>query len=556
MKLPMLQSKLHWVLLAVIVVLAFGLRVYRVTDIPPSLNWDEVSIGYNAYSILKTGHDEWGEFLPLHFKSYGEYKLPVQIYGSIPAIALLGLNDFSVRITPVIYGTLTILATYFLVMALFGEVSVALLASFLLAISPWHLQLTRGSFEASFACFWIVLAMNFLVRGFKKSQWWILSAVFFAIAIYTYNSARGFVPLFLSVAGLIYWKDLIKKWKVVAIAGVVFVGLLLPLVPFVISGDAKARYKLVSITDDPGLLPRINEHRGQSTLPQPLPRLVHNKVTYVSLYFIENYLAHFTPDFLFISGAPHKQHHVQGMGELYAIEAPFLLLGLWWLIVKKYRFRWLLLSWILLTYVPVAATHDSIPHALRTVIVLPTYQLITALGFINVYKWMKKKRKLLFGPFIGFSAAVLLICIGYYFYLYYQMYPVSYSKDWQYGYKQVVEYIKEHQSEYDLVVFSRTYGEPHMFTMFYQSYDPYAFQHDPHLIRFETNDWVRVLKFSNYYFPDLGDEGTHYADVLKSYPHQKLLFIGKAGDFPQDAHFLQTVYFLNGDIAFQIATNQ
>src|SRR3990167_5517173 len=107
--------------LSFVIVLAFFLRFYKITQIPPSLNWDEVAIGYNAYSILKTGKDEWGQFLPVHFKSYGEYKLPAQIYASIPGIAVFGLNELGVRITPVVYGTLTVLLLYFLTRALFGS---------------------------------------------------------------------------------------------------------------------------------------------------------------------------------------------------------------------------------------------------------------------------------------------------------------------------------------------------------------------------------------------------------------------------------------------------
>ncbi len=77
-----------------VLVTSFILRFYRVTEDPPSLNWDEVSIGYNAYSILKTGKDEWNQPFPVHFKSYGEYKLPVQIYASIPGIYFFGIMCF------------------------------------------------------------------------------------------------------------------------------------------------------------------------------------------------------------------------------------------------------------------------------------------------------------------------------------------------------------------------------------------------------------------------------------------------------------------------------
>jgi len=35
--------------LFLILAVAFLLRAYRITQIPPSLNWDETSIAYNAY---------------------------------------------------------------------------------------------------------------------------------------------------------------------------------------------------------------------------------------------------------------------------------------------------------------------------------------------------------------------------------------------------------------------------------------------------------------------------------------------------------------------------
>ena len=196
-----------------IVILAFFLRINKITEVPPSLNWDEVSIGYNAYSILKTGKDEWGVNFPLFFKSYGEYKLPVQIYASIPAIAMFGLNDFGIRVTPVVYGTLTILLMFFLGKALFKNDFIAILAALLLAVSPWHLQLTRASFESSFALFWVVLGAWLLIKGFKNHKFWIWSMIPFAISTFTYNTARIFTPLFIFLILVIYFRDFIKDKK-------------------------------------------------------------------------------------------------------------------------------------------------------------------------------------------------------------------------------------------------------------------------------------------------------------------------------------------------------
>lgn len=547
-----MRKSLLFLFVSAIVLLALVLRVYRVNEIPPSLNWDETSIGYNAYSILKTARDEWGEFMPIHFKAYGEFKLPAQIYFSIPAISLLGLNEWGIRITPVIYGTLTILIMFFLGRLLFQSSLAGSVSAFLLAVSPWHIQLTRASFESSFATFWIVLGIWLLIKGFKQKEWLLISMIPFAVSVFTYNSARIFTPIFLIAVFFIYRKTLIKFRKIMMLSLIVFTILLLPLTPFLLSGDRSARYKLVSITDDPGLIPRINENRGNSKLPYPLPRLVHNKVTYVGFYFIRNYLSHFTPQFLFISGAPHKQHHVQNIGELYLFQAPFLLIGLFGLFSLRQYFRWLLISWLVMAFIPVAATQDSIPHALRTLIAAPVYQLISAFGFLIFSGWIKKYSQII--KLVGFLTLTVIVIISIRIYLdnYYLVYPGLYSRDWQYGYKQAVEYIKNHQHEYGLIVFTRHYGEPHMFTLFYLNYDPKKFQNDPSLIRYETNDWVWVLRFDKYYFPDLGDKGTQFTDIVRENPGKKILFIGRSGDFPKDIPRLYTINFLNDENAFDI----
>lgn len=547
----------QYFVLALILTVAFGFRLYKISEVPPSLNWDEVSIGYNAYSILKTGRDEWGQFLPIHFKAYGEYKLPAQVYLSIPGIAIFGLNELGVRITPVIYGTLTVLVMFLLGRVLFQSKLTGIFAAFLLAISPWHIQLTRASFESSLATLFVILGLWMLVKGFKDQKWLIISMIPFALSVFTYNSARIFTPLFLITIFLIYRKTFIKFKRVVILAIIVFTILLLPITPFLLSGERSARFKLVSITDDPGLIPRINENRGRSSMPKPLPRFIHNKVTYISVYFVRNYLAHFSPQFLFVSGAPHKQHHVQNIGQLYFVQAPFLIVGFISLFYLRYKFRWFLTSWLFLAFIPVSATGDSIPHALRTLIAAPFYQLVSAFGFYQVLFWLKKNA-FFWQTVAVFAALIFLVALQFISYLsnYYQDYSKKYSRDWQYGYKEVVEYIEAHKDEYDLIVFTRHYGEPHMFTLFFSNYDPKSYQNDSNLVRFETYDWVRVLRFDKYYFPDLGDEGSRPQDILEKYKDKKLLLVGKSGDFPSGVRRLTVVNFLDGNPAFEIVDNK
>ena len=557
-----MKKHLHIIIPGLVLALAFFLRFYKVTAIPPSLNWDEVSIGYNAYSVLKTGKDEWGESFPLNFKSYGEYKLPGQIYASIPGIAIFGLNELGVRITPVIYGTLTVLIFYFLVLEMFGRGSrffiyrlpIAAISAFLLAVSPWHIQLTRASLESSFALFWLVLGIWFLVKGFKNPKWLFISMFPFAAAVYTYNSARGFIPFFFLAIVILFRKYFfrVKKWFLAA--GVVFAFLMIPLARQVITGEASARYKLVSITDEAGLIPRIEERRNNSTLSPFATKLIHNRYMYISFYFAKNYLSHFTPNFLFISGAGHRQHHVQGVGELYWFQAPFIIFGLYCLLRQKDKNLKVILPWLFLAFIPVSLTNDSIPNALRTLNAAPVYQIITAVGICCLFGKIKNKNTLL--GLVLLTILCFLVNFSIYTKNLFIKYPIKYSRDWQFGNKEVVEYIGKNLDKYDLITYTRHYGEPHMFTLFYLNYDPARYQNNPNLERFETYDWVRVLKFDKFYFPDLGDEGTGYRDIIDTNPGKRILFIGRSSDFPEGVERLYTVDFLNGDRAFDIVESK
>lgn len=547
------QTKL---ILLLVVLLAFFLRFNQVTSDPPALNWDEVSIGYNAYSVLKTGHDEWNQLFPIHFKAFGEYKLPGQIYFSIPGIWLFGLNELGVRITPVVYGTLTVLLLFLLVKQLWDNDWIALIAAGSLAISPWHIQLTRASFESSFSVFWVVLGVWLLLKAISakgaKINWYLtLGVLMFSISIYTYNSARVFSPMFLLFL-LWYFRDWVKiQKKNVIIASLIFLITMIPLFQFVLQTGGNSRYKLVSVTDDPGLIPRIEFNRNHSTLPRLLNVAINNRYTYVAYYVATNYLAHFTPGFLFLTGAPHHQHNVQDMGEFYLFQAPLILFGLWILWKKKLKYRGVLIAWILLAFIPVSVTNDSIPNALRTILAVIPYEIISGLGVYYGYLALKPNKKWLLAVVLT-STLVILVSLGIYLYNFYLFYPVKYSRDWQYGYKQAVNYVQAHQNQYDQVVFSRTYGEPHIFLLFFENYDPAKFLSDQSLIRYEDHQWIWVYHFDKYYFPDLGDAGSRYDDWIKQNPGKKILFVGKPGDFPNDTPILDQVNFLDGSAAFQI----
>src|SRR3990167_6242576 len=103
-----------------VIIIAVFLRFYQLGVNPPSLSWDEAALGYNAYSLGLDGKDEFGRFLPLDYlESFGDFKPPVYAYLDIIPIKIFGLNEFAVRFPSAFFGTLTVVATYFLVKRIF-----------------------------------------------------------------------------------------------------------------------------------------------------------------------------------------------------------------------------------------------------------------------------------------------------------------------------------------------------------------------------------------------------------------------------------------------------
>src|SRR5688572_17254454 len=103
----MISEKKAVILLLTVVILAAVLRLWNLSSNPPSLTWDEASLGYNAYSLLQTGKDEYGRLFPLNLKSFGDYKPAVYSYLIIPFIVVFGLNEWAIRLPSAIAGILT-----------------------------------------------------------------------------------------------------------------------------------------------------------------------------------------------------------------------------------------------------------------------------------------------------------------------------------------------------------------------------------------------------------------------------------------------------------------
>jgi len=530
------------ILIIGIVLFALFLRTNKIASIPPALSWDEVSIGYNAYSILKTGRDEHGRFLPIDtFVAYGDYKPPLAIYLTVPFIAAFGLNELSIRLPSALFGTLTVLMTYFLVKELvkkYNRSALPLVSAALLAVSPWHINLSRAGFEANIALFFIVLGVYFILRAREKYQLWYVAWLPFVASIYTFNSARYFAPLFALVLFVFCLKDIQKHWKIFIIGVIAALICLLPIIPHLISKEARLRFAEVNIFTDSSVVRTANErmaYDGNSLVG----KIVHNRRFGYALSYLRHFADNLQPSFLFIEGDGNPKFSTRVVGQLYIIEAPLLTIGILSMFAAYPKIAWILLLWMIVAILP-AATARETPHALRILNSLPTWQIFIAFGIVSVVETVMRIQKkytiVLRYACIAILLSVYSFSVGYYLHNYYAHYAVKYSGEWQYGYREGIQFAKTIESKYDTIYVSSSIGRPYMYTLFYTTYDPKEF------IRikdasFDSAGFYHVNGFGKYRFI----ESMTVGEIQK-----KTLYITDPGWVPSNARILKTITLLDG----------
>lgn len=508
-------------LLILILITAGLFRFWGLTKSPPALNWDEVSIGVNAYSILKTGRDEWGQFLPLSFRAYGESKLPGMIYASIPGVAIFGLNEFGVRITPALIGILAVYALYLLGSQLIS-INFGLAAAALLSISPWHVHLSRASFEAGLGLLFVELSLYYFLRFATHRRSLVYCTLFAILALYSYNSVRIFLPLLYAI---LLWRQrqlLFRSSSLVIKLGIISFALLLPIFISLRDSSTLVRWNTLNTLHNEGFLMAIGESRRYTPLQSPLPRLIHNKYTHLSYKFFLDYLHTFSSEFLFFKGSAQTQRSTQGMGLLYFFEFPLLIIGLLELKNKRYvSLRSLLIPWIILAPIPSAITLDA-PSSLRALNLLPPLLLIESLGLLLAMSWLATRANLLkviVGLFVIWN-------IGLFVYRLLGAYPIKYSGDWQWGYKQMIQEVTKYQDQVDKIYLTSDYGEPQMYLLFYGGKDLLPKYQNPLLVDKTTDPlgWVHVLRFDKFNFVDF--EGTEVAEsIIRDNFGKKILLV-------------------------------
>lgn len=481
--------------LILILLLAALLRLPFLGLLPAGITIDEAGQGYSAYSILRTGSDEWGDFLPINPRGFGDYKPPVFMYLLVPSVALFGLSEFALRLPSALAGILTVWIVFFLVRRLFNS-KLGLLAAFFMAISPCLVYYSRLGWESNIGLLFFILGIWLFVKTLGKGWFCALSALNFSLAGLSYHSFKLLAPLMVLSLITIFWKEIKKagKKELIAPVFVVLVFILLLGYGFIFSG-ASRRAQDQSIFKEENLSD-LRKKQYEDGLPQPFNRVVFNKYQFLASKISDNYLGYYSLPFLF---GPHRSDgsilNFPSMGLLYIWQLPLILIGIWYLLKNKSKGSAVLFAWLILAPIPAALTQDYM-HAGRSQAIFPALTIISAIGLWYGLALVsdKKIRKI---SMMGMSTVLVLSIFwridNYLFHTFNQ--PLGGLKQ---GYKEIVDLTQSNYDKYDKIIFTKSGSEPQAFIGFYAKINPSDFQSYSQDWKHFEDDGFRFLDMTDY----------------------------------------------------------
>lgn len=530
------NNKLTFFLLVLIFILAVFLRFYNLSNYPVGFHIDEASLGYNAYSLLLTGKDDNGNSWPLYIDMFGDNRPSGYHYLTIIPIILFGLTEFTTRFPGALFGSLTVFAVYFLAYVIFKNRAVSLLSALLIAVSPWHIVLSRASSEAVVALFFIILGFSLLLYGFSenKNKFIIWGAILVSASYFFYHTPRVFVPLvFLVLTTFLFpfWKKETKPIRVKMLLVFIFLSSLVFCLVFFVRGGT-GRYSQVNIFNNFETKFFISQELQEDALarsPRYISKIVHNKITNDLRVFLDNYFDYFSGDFLFTGGGLPNWYNVPRIGLMYIIELPFLIFGLYKLIKSNNRMHKAFLIWLLVAPAVSAITMDDIPNVNRSIVMVPVLEIIVAFGFFNALIAFHKKK--LF--FVGLSVVLFLGNVFYFGHQYFVNATVHNNWYRNNGFSEMMRVVKDNYSEYDLIPMSKYQGGIYPLVLFYMQYDPKTYQLEGSP---KNKDYGGFGKF--FFMPQDCPSQT----VNKALIGKRNLYIDK-GDCPLDKSFQKNKNF-------------
>ncbi len=467
-----------FILFAIVLGLAIFVRFYKLGEAPAGLYIDEAGQGYNAYSILQTGKDEFGKPFPFVFRSFIDFKTPVYIYLIVPLIPVFDLTSFTVRLPSFIFSILTFPILFLLIRKISPPkvaISISFLTTLLLAISPWHIVFARTNFECNVALFFFVAGVYFFYRGLERPIWFLLSAIMFAIAIPSYHSQRIVTPAIILILFLKYRKKLFaegfRRFTITAL----IVGILisLPTLSIMFTPGFLARASGLNILSHERQMPAgfLEDYSGVFSP-------IINSSWFLSAWeFASLYVSYFSPRNMFILGDSGFRDSYPELATFFIWQFPFYFYGLYLLVKRRDlgELRFFTLVLLLIAPIPAALTRDPYSTIRALPLVVPQL-IIISLGMIGFWEHLKNR-------LLKIGALSLLVILVLYSIAKLYSSAIILNEHfrgfyWDYGWEEVVKTVKYELDPKLPIVVDNTRFEPYSQFLFLLKYPPEKYQEE------------------------------------------------------------------------------
>ena len=508
----MIKIRPHLALLGILL-LAVLVRFVGLNQAPPSLYWEEVALGYDAYSILHTGKDFHGNPYPIvAFPSFGDFKPSLYVYLIVPFISLFGLNEWSVRFPSALAGVVSVYFVYLL--GARWNKKVGVWSAFLFAIQPWSIQISRTGFETNVATALMTAGMWFGFQANHKRRYVFLSVICLCFAMYTYHAARIVAPL-LGLSLAFYWlrswsEPFLWKMLKVCVIGIFAALLVSPIARSLNSPEVRKRADETSIFAGTVLAERSNAQIAAAGGGK-FAKILHHRYLVGAQMIMDQYVRNFDPAFLFLKGDGNPRHSSAIVGGLYLWEIGTVFLGLLVIWRSKKLELLLLVWWIVIAGVPASVTTVS-PHALRFMAAAPVFSLISGLGIVSLLGYFRDRNRI--------KISLLVLGVGslvYFLQYFFNDHRIRFSESYQYGYKELFKGLQEEQKLNEKVMVTRQEGRPSMYYLFFTKKNPQDVQDADSSVR---KDQQELLQVGSYDFVDTIDTSKYslFATSPKNVP--------------------------------------
>jgi len=504
------NNKLFFILIFII---AFSIRFFNANQYPPLL-WDEASIGYNAYSILQTGKDEYGQILPIIFKSFGDYKPGVYIYLVIPFVKALGLTTLAVRLPSIILGSLIPIFLFLLIKEINQKAhKTAVIAAVLTVFNPYSIHFSKGGWETNILTFQLILAsyLFFKFINSQKSKFIVFSSLIFGLTLFTYQAGKMISLFLIIILFLINIKKINFKKFIPGFIIPLFI-FSIPIIYGLLFSQNGNRLNVVSIFSYPRNQEETTIIKNESN--QIDYDIFHNHYMFFGRNFLLRYFNHFSPRFLAFEGDwQSPRHSAPYIGVLLYPSLIFLVIGIFFALSRSKidKINWFFLFWLLVAPIPAALTRDTI-QAVRSMSFSIPLIYFAALG---IY-FFTEKFKNIFVYFLIIGA--YLISFIYYGDLYLNHMVKKSPSDFLYGYKETMNFVNEYQNQFDQVYITDFYGQPYIFYLFYSKYDPIKYQSQAKLTESLSGDTGKIEQIDKFKF------GSVQFEYVKNLPKTLSIF--------------------------------